>query len=341
MRQNNVCTTKKHALILTAIILISAIMIGCLFVKNRFLAHLAIWQIKESKNITDFYWGPENAPDFFYFEKDSDLMPVFSAGIKNLIIHKTDDFEKTIEIAKHVNHISNYYKDDKPYLKWGSPYEMLSQIKSGRRDVHCFHRSILFSSYLSSIGIKSRLWALENQWFNDTAHTIPEVYIPSLKKWVLIDVMFDFYAESKGIPLSFLEFREILLNNSDKSFSMHKISNSAEPVILPKSYNTLVKCVFLRTRNDFIKRYTNRYGVLSIFQNQIDNLPNSARIGAEYLFGRQDVFIHYVDRFSRSLKAWVITIKLLFYFLALSILILAGLAVYLLINLSKKDTRHT
>ncbi len=235
-------------------------------------------------------------------------------------------------------------------LKWDSPEGMLRQIREGANGAHCFHRSILFSTYLSSLGIKSRLWALENDNFNAIAHTVNEVYIKDFKKWVFIDVMLNFYVTENGNPLSLLELRERLLNDKVGNILVQRIGDEVgEHNEIPIFYAKLIKCVFLRARNDFIDKYNTRYGFLSVFKNYIDKLPNSIRIGASYLFGGQNKFIHYADRFSKSLKSDIIITKALFYFLVwtiflIGILCIAFVLVFLrdppAINLSTKDTRQ-
>jgi len=308
-------------LISIIVIIINIAIVNFLF-KSRAFSHLAVWNIIESADLNDFYWPPENAPGYFRFEADTEKPGIFKDEIRSLIRNKTDDFGIMLETAKYAissQNDGNSFAQQSPKgkaLKWDSPEGMLRQIRAGVRGAHCFHRAILFSAYLSAAGLKSRLWALENEKFNSTAHTVNEVYIPSLKKWVFVDIMFGFYVTGRGNPLSFLELRARLLNNRAGNILLQKIgagawSDNKIPVFYPK----LVQCVFLRSRNDFIKKYNSRYGFLSVFQNWIDKLPNGMRIGADYWLGGREKFIHYADKFSKSLKSDIILAKTLFYFL--------------------------
>lgn len=301
------------------IILIDAV-IGYALFKNRAFSHLAIWNIIESANPDDFYWQPENAPGYFHFEPDKAGIDIFKNEIPPLIGNKNDDFEIMLKAAKYVMGIFPDVNQRGKVLKWDSPEGMLRQIRAGASGAHCFHRAILFSTNLSALGIKSRLWALENEKFNSLAHSVNEVYIKSLKKWVFVDVTFGFYALDQGKPLSLLELRARLLDNRAGNILIQKIGGGpGEHGEVPAIYAKLVKCVFLRARNDFTAKYNTRYGSLSVFQNYLDKLPNGLRIGASYLFGGQDRFAHYVDRFSKSLKLDIIIAKTLFYFLVLTI----------------------
>ncbi|MFH1191356.1 MAG: hypothetical protein V1670_04085 [Candidatus Omnitrophota bacterium] len=343
-------TIKRNIYAAVFIIILIDAVIGYALFKNRAFSHLAVWDIVESNKREDFYWLPENAPDYFRFEPDNGRMDVFKNEISLLIRNKNDDFGIMLEIAKYVTAIFSNNRHGNMALKWDSPEGLLRQIRGGAEGAHCFHRAILFSAYLSGSGLKSRLWALENEKFNSTAHTVNEVYIESLKKWVFVDIMFGFYASEYGNPLSVLELRERLLNNRTGDISVHRITDGAgEDNKIPGVYAKLIKCVFLRCRNDFIDKYNARYGFLSVFQGYIDKLPNGMRIGASYLLGGQDKFVHYVDRFSKNLEFDILMAKALFYFLVstiffIGIFCIAFVLVFLrappAINLSKKDTRH-
>ncbi len=340
---------KRDFVICILVILLADTAIGYLLFKSRAFSHLAIWNIIESNKQEDFYWQPEDAPGYFYFEPDSNRITVFRNEASVLIKNKSDELKMVLEVAKYVMDIKPGSIYSNLSLKWDSPEGMLRQIRAGAKGAHCFHRSILFSTYLANSGMKSRLWALENEGFNGTAHSVTEVYIKSLKKWVFIDVTFGFYITENGWPLSLLELREKLLNGFTNILVQDIGGEINKSNKLPLFYSRLVKCVFLRADNDFVNKFNNRYGVFSIFQKYLDKFPDNIRRGLDYLLGRQDIFVHYVDTFSRSLKAKIIAAKLFFYFfivslafisILLAMLFLSFLKHRLLINLSKKDTRH-
>ncbi len=340
---------KRYFVICILMVLLTDAAIGYLLFKSRAFSHSAIWHIIESNKQKYFYRQPEDAPGYFRFEPYSDKIAIFREEILPLVRNESDEFKIALQAAKHLMDLSSNNSQFGLSLQWDSPEGLLRQIRKGAA-ANCFDRSILFSTYLSSLGIKSRLWALENEGFNGIAHSITEVYIKSLKKWVFIDVTFGFYITENGRPLSLLELREKLLNGStDNILVQDVISGTNKSNKLPLFYSRLVKCVFLRADNDFVNKFNNRYGVFSIFQKYLDKFPNNIRRGLDYLLGRQAIFAHYVDTFSGSLKAKIIAAKLLFYFfmvslafigILLAMLFLSFLKHRLLINLSKKDTRH-
>ena len=302
---------------------------GCLLFRSRLFSHLAIWDIIESDKKEDFYWEPSSAPEYFNFEQNIDGAEVFKKDVLPLVRDEKDEFKIMLKVAQFVRDMSS--NNDKPYsrLRWDSPEMILKQVKEGAAP-NCFHRAILFSGYLSSIGIESRLWALENEEFNGIAHTVAEVYVEDIKSWVFFDTMFGFYAMDTGRPLPFLELREKLLSGKDVVI--------AGQGAMPNFYRHLVRCVFLRTTNNFIDRYNNRYGIFSICSGCLDKLPDNIRRGLGYLLGGQkDIFIHYTDNYSKSLKQKIFMAKLFFWFFICS---LALISFVFIINLSIRHTRH-
>jgi len=294
---------KKNFIV--SILIIDAV-IGCLLFRSRSFSHLAIWDIIESDKKEDFYWEPGHAPEYFNFEKNIDGLGVFKKDVLPLLGYEKDEFKIMLKVAQFVRDMPS--NDAKHYLRlrWDSPAMMLKQVKDGTVP-NCFHRAILFSEYLSSIGIKSRLWALENEKFDRIAHTVAEVYVEDIKSWIFFDIMFGFYAMDTGRPLPFLGLREKLLSGKDVTI----VGQDA----IPDFYRYLVRCVFLRTNNNFIDRYNNRYGIFSVFSSRLDKLPDNIRRGLGYLLGGQkDIFIHYTDDYSKSLKQKIFMAKLFFWF---------------------------
>jgi len=318
---------KKKNIIIT--ILIIDVVIGYLLLNSRLFSHLAIWKTIESNQKEDFYWEPAHAPEYFNFEQNIDGAEVFKKDVLPLVQDEKDEFKIMLKVAQFVRDMSS--NNDKPYsrLRWDSPEAILKQVKDGAAP-NCFHSAILFSEYLSSMGIKSRLWALENEKFEGIAHTVAEVYVEDIKSWAFFDTMFGFYAMDMGRPLTFLELREKLLSGKDVAI----VGRGT----MPNFYTHLVRCVFLRANNNFIDSYNNRYGIFSACGRCLDKLPDNVRRGLSYLLGRQrDVFIHHEDHYSKSLKQEIFISKLLFYFFVFSLALIGFIFV---MNFSRKHTRR-
>jgi len=329
----------KKAIIIFCLLLIN-VPIVFLFLTSRSLSHLAVWKVIESGNHEDFYWHPEEAPDYFHFELQSKKLSIFENEVLLLVRNESDGFVRMLKVAQHVAYISRDERHGGP-VRWDSPNKILLQMKSGAIG-NCFHRAIVFSSYIASLGMYSRLWALENENFDGVAHSVCEVYIKDLKKWVFIDVMSGFYVKHDEKILSLLELREALLRGEKENIIAHYVNDRAqERNHIPHGYDRLIRRVFLRADNDFVYKYDKniRYGFLAIFHEYIDKLPDSIRRGLDYSLGRKDIFVHYHDVWSNSLMPKIVLIKLLFY----CTLISTPLAVFLifLIFAEKLHARHT
>jgi hypothetical protein len=321
-------------------IILIDIIIGCALFKSRLFSHLAIWKIRESSKQSDFYWPPEKAPADFHLQEQNQNTAVFREDIIPIVKSRGSDFQAVLEIAKYVAVLGHSGRQESgELLKWDSPQGMLRQIKNGALGANCFHRSILFSSFLASAGFKSRLWALENKKFDSIAHTISEVYLPSLKKWVFMDVIFCFYVSEDDNFLSFLELRERLLTGNIGRLAVNnfiEIGQTQKQV--PIVYKKLVQTVFLRTGNNFADRRPISRG----FIKYANIFSNSQKVGIGYLFGEKEYFMHYVDKFSPKLTTGIILTRLLFYWFMLSLgsLFIVFLGKIFETILSRKDTRH-
>jgi hypothetical protein len=209
----------------------------------------------------------------------------------------------------------------------------------------------VLSALLSRLGLKSRVWALENERFNGIPHSIVEAYCKEIHKWVFIDPMFGFYVTKNGQSLSLLELREALLGDSKQAISLHTIGGAKlDDEVFFTFYRRLIKTVFLRADNDFTAGYKGRYGLLSVYSPFIDRLPDYTRRGISYFLGKRDVFIHYVDTQNRSLKNDIRAAKLIFYFFISTLSIVSFFVIFLGKSFlrrrfsmwrSKKDTRQT
>lgn len=361
---------KKNILRIILVVVLTDIVIGCVLFKSRLFSHLAIWRITETGKQSDFYWPPENAPRCFRFESknpgslffSNDIYPFLGDTgffIKSLYYEKkplppffNDEFKIVLKTAKYTMEITPVNGKTRLPLKLDSPRGMVEQMRKGV-PANCIFRSIVFSSYLSSLGIKSRLWALENDNFNGIAHTVVEVYVNSIGKWVFLDITFGFFAtEKNGNPLTLIEFREKALNGHIGEVNIYNIDGEIQsPGYLPNFYSRLLKCAFLRSNNDFINKYNaeKRYGVFAAFYKYLDRLPDYMRRGLDYSIGNRDVFVHYVDRHSKSFKLMIFIAKSALYFFIfsfLSICIFLAAACFFILkrilsgNLSRKETRQ-
>ncbi|MBL7130470.1 MAG: hypothetical protein ISS45_03570 [Candidatus Omnitrophica bacterium] len=337
--------SKKRLIICILTVILVDVVIGCLLLTNPSFSRLAMWNIIESDKQDDFYWKPEDDPEYFHFEPNSDKLSIFRNEIFSLVNDESNELERAVKIARYVGNIATpptaqLRGRHTPRLQWDSPQGLLKQMRAGRSGGHCFHYSILYSTYLSSIGMRSRLWALEgDDGLGRDSHSITEVYIGSLKKWILIDVTLGIYFTKENYPLSVLELRDELLEEEAEKILVHSVSErSCSPNIAFERYARLLKCVFLRTGNDFANKYDARirYGAFSRFQRYLDKLPSVWRRGLNYLLGRRDFLMHYVDKFSGSLRMESIIARSLFYFFIFSLVSTGILLIILFLSFLKR-----
>ncbi len=335
---------KKIIVLILILILVNLAIIVMLFRSHSFV-RFAIWNIIESDNNDDFYWEPKDAPEYFCFEENNNKLDVFRNEIIPRVLDiKTGQLNKVLLVAQYIRELGEDASTRDLFI-WDSPEGMLRQIKEGKRGAHCLHYSIIFSTYLSSLGINSRLWALEGpDGPGGASHTVTEIYLDDDKKWILIDPFRGIYFTLRGKYLSVLALRERLLNNQTRDIEIDCIDDAAmnrNQIII--NYTGFMHSIFLRTGNDFVNKYDSRlrYGPFAGFSGCLDKLPSDVRRGLDYLLGRKDYLIHYRDRFDGSLYLKIIIAKFCFYWPIITSVILSLLfIIFFAINLSRKATFH-
>jgi len=281
-----------------------------ILLRSRYVSHMAFCSIHDSSSAADFDWSPYQAPAGFVFEQGSSLSG-FREEIKPFVEGKNDAVEISFAAADYINFLCFNGRSGKP-LVWADPGGILRQAKQGASGIHCFHRSILLSEFLSSLGIRSRIWALEGAGFDGKAHTVNEIYSERMGKWILVDCTNNCYAREGDTFLSCLELRRkiLSLNAADVSFFDLKGRQIPEAFGLTERYGELMPCVLLRCRNDFLGIYKEgrAYGNWSFLSFILDRLPNSPRIGLSYLLGGNGRFINYSDAFCRGFepRSWAV-----------------------------------
>ncbi|MDP8259985.1 MAG: hypothetical protein P9L96_03155 [Candidatus Gygaella obscura] len=311
---------RKFKIILFLFLMIDLAIIFLLF-NSRSFSHLAIWNIEESLSQKDFNWFKETPAPKSYVIPDKEKLSYFNQEANKINLKNKNELEAVLFLSGRLIGALNVNYQTKKYVTWDHPQSMDRYIQDGH-GANCIYRSIVLSSYLSSMGIYSRLWSLENIFFEDIPHTVIEVYAKHLEKWVFLDVMHDFMVLKDGIPLSLLEFRSLVLSESDADIKIIRISTRKEmDKDFLDGYRHLLNTVFLRLDNDFIKGFEKRYGILNIFSLSIDRLSDKFRRGIDYIFGSKEYFIHFVDRYSPSLSSGILFSKSVYLFFVFSFLL--------------------
>ncbi len=159
--------------------------------------------------IADFTWSPQQAPKDFNSEKGNvpKEIQVFAQAILG-----NSEWKKTLNAVDALRgnaHLNGAIQ--------ANTVTALNEILiSGRGYCADFTQVMNAVSYQQKISIRE--WGMSFDGYGGWGHAFNEVYIDEWKKWVFIDVFNGFYVTTNesNIPLSTLEFREILATTPDK-----------------------------------------------------------------------------------------------------------------------------
>ena len=92
--------------------------------------------------------------------------------------------------------------------------------KGEESGLNCRSLSLALTECLLAIGIKARtVYILPFSPYDNDNHVVCEAWISEMGKWVMFDPTYNLHVSSNGICLNALEFRNILANRGDVSFS--------------------------------------------------------------------------------------------------------------------------
>jgi hypothetical protein len=154
----------------------------------------------------------------------------------------------------------------------------------------------MFAAYARSVGLETRIWALEGKRFDGKAHTIPEVYLPELDRWVMLDVTLNAFARSPtGVPLGILDLRDRVLAGAADSLQFLPLDPAASfgGRALINYYSDVSRYVFLRRDGGLAAE--GRYGVLAPLSGWLDWLPEGPKKGAAAFLGGTGHVLYYHD----------------------------------------------
>jgi hypothetical protein len=87
--------------------------------------------------------------------------------------------------------------------------ELLRQIRAGETGGFCAQYAFVFGQSCLSLGYQVRYCDLASA-DRENSHLVPEVYLPSLRKWVVFEPQFGYsYTDERGTPLGVLDLHEI------------------------------------------------------------------------------------------------------------------------------------
>lgn len=161
----------------------------------------------------DFQWTPAEAPADFKWERGP-VDPYFVAIAERLrLAEMPDDWSRAQAISSHL--LSSSGK----MLRGGAiksdlrrTYERITRDGDG----YCGDFVRVFMAIAIAGGMQVRPWAFSFDGFGGHGHVWPEIWNRQTKSWQLVSVFNNyFFIEEPGIPLSALELRQALLENSE------------------------------------------------------------------------------------------------------------------------------
>jgi hypothetical protein len=134
-----------------------------------------------------------------------------------IVAGAANDTEKALRM---VNWVHNQWKHN-GMNQPSSPdaLTILAEVKDGKQ-FRCVEYGIVTTACLNAIGLPARTMGLKMKDVetieSGAGHVLLEVYLPDMKKWVLLDGQFDVMPVLNNVPLNAVEFQQAIAKNYDK-----------------------------------------------------------------------------------------------------------------------------
>lgn len=150
-------------------------------------------------------------------------------ALESLVIDKTSDIERILSVAEWVR--SRWKHNGRSTPKNNDPISILREAATGKT-FRCVEYATVLTGALNALGYPSRITGLMTIDVETrragAGHVISEVYVPELKKWVMIDGQWNVMPLVSGIPANAVEFAEAITTNPELvSFAGEKHSRYA------------------------------------------------------------------------------------------------------------------
>lgn len=136
------------------------------------------------------------------------------------------DFAKVCAIQSWVNKQWSHHPKNKPEKK--DALYILEEAAKGKR-FRCVEYAFVTKECLSALEYQTRVLGLMTKDVSDVesggGHVVTEVYLPDLKKWIVLDPQFDLIPVQNGVPLNAVELQNCIANGED-----FKIINPSQSV---------------------------------------------------------------------------------------------------------------
>lgn len=195
-------------------------------------------------------------PGFIHQRPDSRELLAFRAKISRAIPLNASEMDRAIALRKwcRAQHTGSWGNDA---VDTEDPQVLLDAQRRGL-DAQCRTYAYVFLGVLLAAGFDARVVsAAGGVYDSDESHTLVEVWICDLKKWVLMDSMFNTIFLVHGQPASLMEVRDALIGGVVPGRVVLERNGAAtEPVpVLDASFAAMFQQLYYSTTNAVFDGY--------------------------------------------------------------------------------------
>ena len=134
-----------------------------------------------------------------------------------IVAGAANDTERALRMVNWVHQQWNHNGMNEPSKP--DALTILAEATQGKQ-FRCVEYGTVTAAALNAIGLPARRLGLKMKEVETTqygaGHVLLEVYLPDLKKWVMLDGQFDIMPVLNNVPLNAVEFQQAIANNYDK-----------------------------------------------------------------------------------------------------------------------------
>lgn len=242
--------------------------------------------------------------DFLFIDQnpDSEELKKFRQEIQHIIDGIDDEMTKATLVRKWVREQQGEFHKKKwagDRLKSENPLESLLDLRAGNPGA-CRRFAYILVGALVSAGLDARLVHVASDFKDKTFnHTLAEVWLNKLNKWVLIDADYDTYFLVDGKLASMIEIYEVVSNKQFERISFERNGSNYKPIpIVYENGNTdnpsillnSFKHLYFATTNAFFDGYRvkmfgkKRIKFLNYYDNETQPYPEKQKRIALFFF---------------------------------------------------------
>ncbi|WP_162428704.1 transglutaminase-like domain-containing protein [Pontibacter pudoricolor] len=146
-----------------------------------------------------------------------------------IVAGAANDTERALRMVNWVHQQWNHNGMNEPSKP--DALTILAEAKAGKQ-FRCVEYGTVTAASLNAIGLPARRLGLKMKEVETiefgAGHVLLEVYLPDLKKWVMLDGQFDVMPVLNNVPLNAVEFQQAIANNYDK-LEIRSLSGASKP----------------------------------------------------------------------------------------------------------------